>query len=255
MDENQVNEELIESIESAISEETLSDIDYEYYIECIKEQIEDLMGTNLKKNYLKKFEENLSKVCEEYKNGDSYLEPVEGIRNHVYETIIDMITEKFDFNVDVDNAPYSLHSMAKYMYKFFVLEYIDNVSQFLEMYIIDNEDDVIALLNKENEEDKSVSMRKIDDLPQNASMIINNLSLIISNLAGQNISFEEFVEYINMHDDSSAAANQMIMYDSEIFGNSDNIVYYILKSLKNEDEGFSSIFTNITKYIYQRYSE
>lgn len=229
-----------DSLDRAASDQKLSDIDIEYYYEGIQSQLTDLLSVSSKKNYLKKFENKIDN-CE-----DIYEDEIDNIKDMMYTRVIDIIADKFQIAVDKDDT--ALSAIAKNLYKFFVLEYTNNLTYFFEMYIVENKKDIAKEL-----ETIIPNAKRIEGLDSKTSIILNNISETIKIISGSSISFTEYVEYINEHPESSACVNEMIEYDKYILSDTDNFIQSMFDMLLNEEEGFGKIYTDLQLNIFNRY--
>ena len=233
-------QDLQESLDKAVSDQKLSDIDIDFYYEGIESQLDNLLSISSKKNYLKKFENKIN-------DPDSfYPDEIEETKEVMYNSVIDMISDKLNF--EIDKSEVSLGKLAKTLYKFFVLNYTDNITYFLEMFILENKKDICREL------EKVVSgSKRIEGLDQKTAMILNNISDTIEIIDGMNISFGEFIEYINKHPEASSSANDMIEYEQDLMSETDDIVNEIFRELKDEEEGFGKIYTDLQLNIFERF--
>ena len=193
-----------------------------------------------KKNYLKKFESKIEET------ESLYDDEIKEAKDIMYNNVIDLIADSLGF--EIDKTEYPLHTVAKTLYKFFVLEYNTNLTYFLEMYIIENKKDIAKSL-----EDSIMNPKRIEGLDSKTAIILNNIADTIDIIAGADISFDEYVRYITMHPEVSASASAMLEYDNEILSNTDEFVDSVLQDLKNEEEGFGKIYTDLQLNIFDRY--
>lgn len=233
-------QDLQDAISRAISDQKLSDIDIDYYYEGIQSQLDNLLSMSSKKNYLKKFENKVDESIELYDD------EMKSTKELMYNTVIDMISSALGFEVDKDEV--SLNNLAKTLYKFFVLEYTDNLTYFLEMYIVENKKEITKEL-----ESRIQNPKRIEGLDSKIAIILNNISDTIDIISGDNITFSDYVEYILRHPEASAAANDMLDYDRDVLSETDNTIDSILSSLINEEEGFGKIYTDLQLNIFKRF--
>ena len=133
-------QDLQDSLDKAVSDQKLSDIDIDFYYEGIQSQLDNLLSISSKKNYLKKFENKIND------HDTFYQDELEETKEMMYNSIIDMISDKLNF--EIDKSEISLGKLAKTLYKFFVLNYTTNITYFLEMYILENKKDICRELEK-----------------------------------------------------------------------------------------------------------
>ena len=229
-----------DSLDRAISDQKLEEIDIEYYYDAIDSQIDSLLSLPSKKNYLKKFEQKINdeELALDHAEKRYFLD-------EMYNTIITKISEKLGFSVDTDEV--KINQLAKNLYKFFVLDYTTNLTYFLEMYIIENKNNLIKNLNNPIE-------KRIEALPNKISIIMNNISDIIELVASDNINFTEYVSYINKHEDSTSSADIMLEYDRDCLSDTDNTIQLILNELVDENDGFSKIYTDLQLRLFKKFA-
>jgi hypothetical protein len=232
-----------ESMDMALSDQNLDDLDIDYTIECINDQLSDILNMSSKKNYLKRFESKIDKLDNEDPN-------VVNMREEVYSNIIDSIAERFKFEVDKDT--YSLGNVAKVFYKFFVLEYTDNLVHFLESYIMENQQSILRYLDSNT--DIVLNTKRIEGVDTKISNILNNISDVIDIINGSNIAFDEYLEYIYKHPESSSSVEEMKDYNETILADTDNIIPAMFESLIDENEGFGKVYSELQMNIFKKFS-
>lgn len=233
--------EVVDEAKSALS---IDDLDLDIIVESIEEQVEELMESSSKRNYLKAFEDNLD-------NSDLSDDERKTIRETMYDKIIDIISEKFNIHVDTDSdSSVSKKGLAKNLYKFFVINYVNNVEQFLESYIIENKKEIVAELER-----KDINAKRIEGISsKKIAHILNNTSFVIEIIASSNITFREFLEYIIKHPNASSASEELLDYMDGTIDYADDIVKFIMDQLINEEEGFGNIYTELQRNLFERFS-
>lgn len=231
-------EDIYEDAESLVA---MDDLDLDFIIESIRSQVSNLMETDSKKNYLKSFENTID-------NSELNDEDRKVIRENMYNEIIDIIADKF--NMQIDKSTASNRELAKNLYKFFVLYYNENVEQFLEIYIIENKKDIVAELER-----KEVSSKRIEGISsKKIATILNNISFVIEIIASSNITFREFLKYIDRHPESKSSTMELLDYMDETIEYADDIMVFIMDQLVNEEEGFGNIYTDLQRCLYERFT-
>lgn len=231
--------EIEDSLNDAVSDQKLSEIDIDYIKESIEDQLEDLLGSTSKKNYLKKFNERI--------NYETSPLETKNVCDELYNYIINEISNKFGFSFDFNNR--SLVNITKVFYKFFVIEFINNITYFLELYIIENSKDIIKELENSS---NAINTKRIDGVDHKNSLILNNISEIVEIIRDSNPDFGDFLFYINKHPDTYSSVEAMMEYDNECLSDTENILTSILDSLINEEDGFSNVYINLMTNLYQR---
>lgn len=233
-------QDLQDTLDKAVSDQKLEDFDIEFYYEGIESQLDSLLSMSSKKNYLKKFENKINDP------ETFYPDEIEETKEVMYNDIINMISNKLDFEIDKDEV--SLGKLAKTLYKFFVLNYTDNITYFLEMFILENKKDICREL-----ENRNTSSKRIAGVDSKIALILNNISDTIEIIQSMDVSFGDYVEYINKHPDAPSSANDMIEYERDLITESDEIMNHIFRELMDEEEGFGKIYTDLQLNIFERF--
>lgn len=236
-----MSEEMTEAYENAESMISAEDLDLDYIMECIDEQINELMESSSKKDYLKTFENKI-------KNSELAEDERYDTREAMYNDIIDVITDKFGIEIDKSNV--STKELAKNLYRFFVINYNENVEQFLEIYIIENKKDIVEELER-----RDITAKRVEGIQsKKIGMILNNISFVIDYIASTNISFLEFLKYIDRHPESRASTNELIDYMDGTIEDADDVIKFIMDQLVNEESGFGNIYTELQQRLFKRFA-
>lgn len=238
------NFDMNSAIEEALSDERLDSIDIEYLVEQIDDQLNNLMSSDNKKNFLKAFDKQLEDVSAVGTDTD-----IDAVRESMYNTIIQRIAEKFEMDVDTDNV--NIKKVAKQFYKFFVLEYINNISYFIKSYIVENRDDIIYSLKHMDH----INTKKIPEVNNDIAIIMNNMAEVIEIINSSDIEFEEFLDYLEKHPDSSSSVEEIRDYLNDFIDETDSVVKIMLDPLVNEEEDFGEIYLNIQMDLYNDFNE
>ena len=234
-------EQIIDIYENAESSAAVEDLDLDFIIESIKEQCTDLMESSSKRNYLKLFENKID-------TSDLDEDERQTMRETIYSQIIDIIAD--NFKIEIDKSTVSNKQLAKNLYKFFILNYVENVEQFLEIYIIENKKDIVAELERKN-----INSKRIEGIPsKKIAIILNNISFVIDIISNSHITFEDFLRYINRHPESKASSEELLEYLDETIEYTDDIMDFIMEKLINEEEGFANIYTELQRRLYERFN-
>lgn len=234
-------EQIIDIYENAESSAAVEDLDLDFIIESIKEQCTDLMESSSKRNYLKLFENKIDA-------SDLDEDERQTMRETIYSQIIDIIAD--NFKIEIDKSTISNKQLAKNLYKFFILNYVENVEQFLEIYIIENKKDIVAELERKN-----INSKRIEGIPsKKIAIILNNISFVIDIISNSHITFEDFLRYINRHPESKASSEELLEYLDETIEYTDDIMDFIMEKLINEEEGFANIYTELQRRLYERFN-
>lgn len=232
------------AIEEALAEDRLNSIDIDYLIDQINDQLNNLLSSGNKKNFLKSFEKQLNDVSLMDTETD-----IKSIRESMYNLIIENISEKFDIEVDINNS--DIKKVAKQFYKFFVLNYIDNLSYFIKSYIVENLDDIIFDLKHMDH----INTKKISDIDNvNIAMVMNNIGDVIDIIYNKNLDFSDFLYYLGMHPESNSSVEEMKGYLNDVIEDADNVTEKLMSPLVNEEEGFGEIYINIQMDLYNDFN-
>lgn len=238
-----MDEYIYDSIDEVISDQRMDEIDYEYFIDGIEYQLNNPMEHLSLKNFLKKFENSVdsSELKDEEKST---------LKEKMYINIVNKIQEKFNFTMTTDSIS---RKMAKYFYKFFVLDYLNNITNFISQYLITYADSLKTDLLEEYSKNE-INFDQNDPQGENSLfLLIINIKNVIKIISSYNLSFDEILNIMNSHPDASASVKEMINYNEEFMGDTENIVDFIFSSLINENGGFSNILTSVQWYIYSNF--
>jgi len=236
-----MREDITDILENAESSISIDDLDLDFIVESVKEQVSELMESSSKKNYLKSFESNID-------NSELNDEERKVMRENMYSEIINIISERF--NIQINKSDVSNREIAKNLYKFFVINYIENVEQFLEIYIIENKKDIVAELER-----KEINSKRIEGISsKKIAIILNNISFVIDIIANSEISFKEFLTYIDRHPESKSATSELLDYLDETIEYTDDIMEFVMNQLINEEEGFGNIYTELQRRLFERFN-
>ena len=236
-----MREDITDILENAESSISIDDLDLDFIVESVKEQVSELMESSSKKNYLKSFESNID-------NSELNDEERKVMRENMYSEIINIISERF--NIQISKSDVSNREIAKNLYKFFVINYIENVEQFLEIYIIENKKDIVAELER-----REINSKRIEGISsKKIAIMLNNISFVIDIIANSEISFKEFLTYIDRHPESKSATAELLDYLDETIEYTDDIMEFIMNQLINEEEGFGNIYTELQRRLFERFN-
>lgn len=242
MNNIELNEDMQDAYREAQADDQLNSIDIDYIEESIEDQLTNLLTIENKQNYLKIFDKQL-------KDSDIDENRLKDIKESVYLSIIDEISNKFNIEIDTENA--NIKRLGKTMYKFFVMDYSENLVYFLEMYILENKEFITSELSKLG----YINTKKIDNIDESMSIVLKNLSEVINIINSQDIDFSDYLSYISMHSEANAAVEEMIDMVNDCVEDSDEVFTLIIKPLVDEDEGFGEVFTELQMNLYKRFDE
>lgn len=170
----------------------LTDLPIELIKENVNSQLSKIYGTV---NYLNIVSDKLQLIEEQYDDPD-IKRRVNDIRNEFFKEIIDIITEKFDINVNIDYSDaYQTENIAMDLYEFFIVENRKNTYKFLLNYIKENKKDIVETLNlsKPKKDVTTMSVRK--KLKSIDVKIISNLYEVVDYIVNIGVGDDEFLEY------------------------------------------------------------
>lgn len=230
-----------DALDEAMLEEKLEDLDIEFTIESIREQLNNLLDNSNKRNYLKKFQSKFDRL-------EDVDENLRNERDSLYDEILDSIADTFGFEIYKEDI--NLQKASKYLYKFFVVELLDNIVYFLECYILEHKDEIVDYLKKT----ESVISKKIEGLDSSMSLVLNNMTDVINYIYDMDVEFEYFLKILDKHPDAPASVSEISKYNENIINDDElNVVMSILQPIINESEGFSRIYTNLQMNLYKRF--
>jgi hypothetical protein len=232
-----------ESIGQVETEARLEDLDISFTVESIKYQLENILDTSSKQNYLKKFNKEFNKI-------DLGMNPeLLNEREAMYDDIIDLIADKYELTVYKEDINFI--EVTKTLYKFFVVDFIDNIIHFLEMYIVENKASITSILKRS----EHISVKKIEGVDDSISLILNNVTEVMKIIKNSNITFNVFLETAETHPDVSVSVKKIgEIYETLISEDEKELFDTIMEPIFSESDGFAYIYTQIQLALCNRYS-
>jgi hypothetical protein len=240
----------VDKMTEARMEKQLESLDMGFVIESISAQIEHPLENKIKRNFLKRYEKQYQKIKEVEENTPD----LDGQRETLHLEIISSIASAYDLEINTEDV--DIPKLVKNMYKFFVVEIMDNIIQFLEMYIIENKEELSGMLtaiapNNVTYTSLKESFRGDDDLAK----IVSSISEAVHIVVESNISFEYLIELLTMHNDSSAASRNIYNYYLYNISENSNLQDTIFKPIVNDDEGYTNILNELQINLCRKFAD
>ncbi|MEI2420829.1 hypothetical protein V6O07_11195, partial [Arthrospira platensis SPKY2] len=117
-------------------QETIMDLHPELIEENIKVQIDAGLESPYKVNYLKEYIYQYKYLKEQFEADDNTtaINTINDCLDKTLRLVIDRISDKFEFTIDLEDV--KLKPIAKALYKFFIMDYQENLCEFIFNFII-----------------------------------------------------------------------------------------------------------------------
>lgn len=229
-------------------EEMLFTMNSEEFLENeVNEQIEYLFEPN-RINYISSYISKYKFLKSKYAANLDFVEGLKDRKQDTVKFIIEAICERFSINIDEED--YST-KMAKTLYKFFVLDYKDNLITFFMNYIAANKKAIVTevkALKKGRDISTIVSKNKYAN--NNDALIINNINYILLELITSMTEDDSNLDLVIDDDDDIVSINMRDMINEGLITFNGTFNMFISPFVEKED-GFSEIISEIVLRLSQ----
>lgn len=253
---NEFNELFENSTEKVIREERLEELDPGFLLDYISEALKTPLENTVDLGYLRTFDEKVKEMKGDgYSTEDEYREDIISAAESTRCSIIDMIGERYGIEFYIDGLP--LKKVTNAIYRFFVVDYVQVLSQFITEYMIEHADDIASIVGYDKTNVSTVAANTLNGLPENLIRLMGNLDDVIEYIVENEANdFTLMLEYLRRHPDASPAVeyiqemNDAIRISSTAAG---SIVVSMFAPVTTEEQGFTRVFTNIRQEIFNRF--
>jgi len=202
-------------------------IDNDFFTESIKEQIHSGLD-GITTNYLDELNVKIENIKENYDESD-YRDAVI-FQEELHRNIIEWIRDKYDINIDYDEE--NLLPIAKNLYIFFVIDLKEVMISFLTHYLQENYKTVIRSIDisKFNTSQLNPNISKDNQLEL---LLLTNIGVIIDEVVGMDISFDEFIKYASRSGDILSVSEIANGNHVLAVSGSEGIVQELMKEIRN----------------------
>lgn len=195
-------EDLVSFGDDVLTVPSLKDLQEELLSECIEEQIKNPFYTST--DFLEEFHEGYEEDLEDVIGDDVEVQKLNDIANEFYLKTLKLLDNKFDLGFDVDNV-YSmsgdtLRNFCEGMYEFFIVNYRENIVEYLRRRILDMKDVIVEeiVANMKDKSDVTTEMysKRIQD--RTFALLLSNIRNAIIYIKDLDIDASEFIEFFDM---------------------------------------------------------
>lgn len=218
--------------------------------EFSKDELEDQLGESIfssyKTNYLESYLEKYKFYKEEFEENQEFLDSLKQSKDQLILDIIDIISEKFCFEVDDESKT---KKVAKAIYNFFVIDYKENLETFFFNFIEKNKKMIITdIKQRKRKKDISTVANKMK-FNNNDALIIDNIVYIMTELI-PSISEDNFLDYILDDDDTMTNIAIRKFIEKEKISLTEDSYSAFLDAFIGEEDGWTEIISDIvSKYV------
>lgn len=239
--------------EDVVRVSTLEDLDNELIDECISEQIANPFFT--RSNFLEEFKENYDEEIEDANDDSDEISRLRHIANNFYYKVIYMIEEKFKLDIDHDIVESlsddAVRNIAEGTYEFFVVNYVDNISEYLANKIIWYKDDIVDALKDESMNNPIMNsiFTRIKD--KGYALILGNINRSVNIVKELDIGPEDFIANFNEEEFGTAIVRYAIT-NGIICGNF--VKAFLEPTLGHcQDDIYDMVVLNVQQAVYRDY--
>lgn len=232
----------------------LSDISRELLEETILTQINDPYTAVV--DCLAEFEESYEEEMEDENNSDM-VKQNNDIADNFYTRVVIMLNEKYNLDIDMEVFAESKletkRNIAEALYEFFILKYVDNISNFIINMIMNNIDSIIDYLKSSDAVNNSamISYKKKTKKKEYA-VLLANINIVIGCVKTLEIEPEDFTDYFNIDRFSVSVIKYLIEHD---ILNGNFISSFLGPILDRvQDDIYDRVVTNVHIALYNKFS-
>lgn len=145
---------------------------------------------------------------------------IDEVRDRTYMEIIDRLCKFYDADF-IDPGDEYHYLLARNMYYFLCSGYVRCLIKFMSHHIYKNRNELYETLNivdaKKSKDTSTVYNRKIYKQDQKLGLIIANIDTVINYILGQDIPFEEILDYIFMDKDLVYTIHNSFKFRQDFF--------------------------------------
>ena len=232
---------------------TLEDLDNELIDECISEQINNPFFS--RSNFLEEFKENYDDEIDDANDDSEEISRLRNIARNFYFKIIYMIEKKFELDIDHDvvesMTDSAVRNLAEGLYEFFIVNYVDNISEYLSNRVIWYKDDIVEALKDENMNNPIMNSIFTRITDRGYALVLGNINRSISIVKELDTTPEDFIEVFSEEEFGTAIVRYAIK-NGIICGNF--IEAFMHPTLgHSQDDIYDMVVLNVQQAVYRDY--
>ena len=237
------------------AEEMLYDMSSEEFVEDeIGSQVSINIFDSQKRNYVEFYIEKYKYLKSLYEDDVERMPDLRENKEQFIDNIICMISDKFNIEIDEEHKS---TKMAKTLYNFFVLNYLDNMEAFFFNYIQKNKKSIITEIKRTKTKVRDITTIASKSKFQNSNdaLIINNISYILFDLIPSIELGQEFMDYILNYDDDITNTNMEKLIDKEYISIDNDTYQAFIEPFVERHDGYSVLISNLIMRLYSEVKE
>lgn len=171
-------------------------IDNDFFSQAIQEQIQEGLDCNTV-DYLENLEVKYQEVKEKYDEAD-YIDLIM-FMEQLYRDIIGWISDRYSVDVEFDSE--NLETVAKELYKFFVLNLKSITTYFLISYVQENHESIILDIPEEKL-NRQILDRVKTSVDEVKYLTVTNIQEVVNHIAYMDFDVTTFLRYAAMVQDT-----------------------------------------------------
>lgn len=223
----------------------------ELLLENIYEQIRNSINIDNGNNYIETFETRYNTLITRYEETELGT-TLKATSEEFYNNINNELNKEKGIQSNIDLSINKL--IIKTLYEFFVLDYKENLINFLFNYIYRNKKSIIANYEDDKKTVDYISLKKI--LKNKSDIIIlSNLYSIVNDISNMDIDYKDLIQTI-IEDDPSEMNNYILHnllvkkeFTDKIFIEKDFVSKFLLP-LRMKQDGYAQVISKLQFKIY-----
>lgn len=209
----------------------------------VRSQLDEGIFVTNKRDHLEFYIEKYKFIKSSSLDTGDFIENLKYNKEEFVRDVVYAISEKFEIEYDVADVD---TKMAKILYMFFVINYKENLSEFMINIIKKNKQTIIKeLKNRKRTRDIGSSASKSKFYNNNDAFIINNIDYILFNIVPSIELDGEFINYIIKYDDNINYNNVGKMIENNKIMLTEDSYKSFIEPFLNRDEGYSDVISDI----------
>lgn len=195
-------------------------------------------------NYIELFNNRYNFLIEKFNDTPDLLSQLKTLKHDFYYKIYFALSEKFKFQLNSFNEE-NFYIYTSALYDFFVLNYSENIIEFLTDYILSNKKNLISNFDLKNKKMESESYKK---LLKNKSdvIILSNIISIIRLICTQDFSTDDLIDILYENDPDEYSfniINELVNNGTLVFDKEFQNKFFDI--IINERDGYSNFINEI----------
>jgi hypothetical protein len=228
----------------------LNNLTDELLLENIYDQIETpILDLYDPTNFIDVFESRYKFLSVRFKDTPDFIIALNDTRRHFYISIFDKVCNKFGFEIDLTTE--RTYVITKVLYEFFILNYKENILNFITEYITENKKSLVASFDDGSKNLDLVSLKKVFK-NKNDAVILSNIYRIIDIITRQELSAKNILGLITQVDPSefSNFFIESLFIKDDVVSIKDSFSNVFLNVLIKKGDGYTKIINELQMELF-----